>query len=330
MCVSSVGVIDMNGMIDVNEIPVFLINGFLESGKTSFIAYTLSEEYFHIEGGTLLIVCEEGEVEYDKKLLKREDVTRIDIDSKEELTKERFEELNALYKPERVLIEYNGMWGDPGELEYPESWVLYQQLTLIDGTTVGTYLNNMKALMGPMLKNSELCIVNRCDGKTDQELIDYKRKLRPMLISGSTVVMENKYGEIELETLDEELPYDVKQAVIKIGNDDYGIWFIDAKDYPQRYMGKSVEFTAQVMKPKGLKKGEFIPVRMVMTCCEADMQPLGYIAYYKDIDAFNDGDWVKITAAFTLENRTEYHGEGPYLKVESIVRTGAVETVAGF
>ena len=65
----------MNGMIDENEVPVFLINGFLESGKTSFIAYTLSEEYFHIEGGTLLIVCEDGEVEYDKKLLKREDVT---------------------------------------------------------------------------------------------------------------------------------------------------------------------------------------------------------------------------------------------------------------
>ena len=42
-----------------DEIPVFLINGFLESGKTSFIAYTLNEDYFHIGGNTLLIVCEE-------------------------------------------------------------------------------------------------------------------------------------------------------------------------------------------------------------------------------------------------------------------------------
>ena len=39
-----------------DEIPVFLINGFLEAGKTSFIAYTLGEDYFHIDGNTLLIV----------------------------------------------------------------------------------------------------------------------------------------------------------------------------------------------------------------------------------------------------------------------------------
>lgn len=320
----------MNGIIDDNEIPVFLINGFLDGGKTSFIAYTLSEEYFHIEGNTILLVCEDGEVQYDKRLLKRENVTRIDIDSKEELTKERFEQLNSLYRPERVLIEYNGMWGDPGELIFPDEWVIYQQLTVMDGTTIGMYLNNMKALMGPMLKNSELCIVNRCDDKTDAELLEYKRKLRPMLVSGSTVVMENKYGEIELETLDEELPYDVKADIIEISNEDYGIWFIDAKDYPQRYLGKKVSFTAQIMKPKGLKKGEFVPVRMVMTCCEADMQPLGYIAYSKDLDAYKDGDWVKLTAEFKTENRFEYRGEGPYLNILSMTLTGPVSGAAGF
>ena len=32
-----------------NEKPVFLINGFLESGNTSFINFTVSEEYFHID-----------------------------------------------------------------------------------------------------------------------------------------------------------------------------------------------------------------------------------------------------------------------------------------
>ena len=320
----------MNGIIDDNEIPVFLINGFLDGGKTSFIAYTLSEEYFHIEGNTILLVCEDGEVQYDKRLLKRENVTRIDIDSKEELTKERFEQLNSLYRPERVLIEYNGMWGDPGELIFPDEWVIYQQLTVMDGTTIGMYLNNMKALMGPMLKNSELCIVNRCDDKTDAELLEYKRKLRPMLVSGSTVVMENKYGEIELETLDEELPYDVKADIIEISNEDYGIWFIDAKDYPQRYLGKKISFTAQIMKPKGLKKGEFVPVRMVMTCCEADMQPLGYIAYSKDLDAYKDGDWVKLTAEFKTENRSEYRGEGPYLNILSMTLTGPVSGAAGF
>ena len=43
--------------------PVYVINGFLESGKTEFIRYTLAQPYFRIKGKTLLIVCEEGEIE---------------------------------------------------------------------------------------------------------------------------------------------------------------------------------------------------------------------------------------------------------------------------
>ena len=45
--------------------PVYIINGFLESGKTEFICYTLDQPYFQIKGRTLLLVCEEGENEYE-------------------------------------------------------------------------------------------------------------------------------------------------------------------------------------------------------------------------------------------------------------------------
>ena len=51
--------------------PVYMINGFLESGKTEFITYTLAQPYFRIKGKTLIIACEEGEVEYDPELLKK-------------------------------------------------------------------------------------------------------------------------------------------------------------------------------------------------------------------------------------------------------------------
>ena len=51
--------------------PVYVINGFLESGKTEFISFTLAQPYFRIKGKTLLLLCEEGEQEYDPELLKR-------------------------------------------------------------------------------------------------------------------------------------------------------------------------------------------------------------------------------------------------------------------
>ena len=48
------------------KMPVFLINGFLEAGKTQFISFTLQQEYFQADGVTVLILCEEGDTEYDQ------------------------------------------------------------------------------------------------------------------------------------------------------------------------------------------------------------------------------------------------------------------------
>ena len=320
----------MADTIQSNEIPVFLINGFLEAGKTSFIAYTLGEEYFHIDGHTLLIVGEEGEAEYDPKLLKREKTHLVIAESREVLTKEYLAQLGAMTKAERVLIEYNGMWSDPGLLDLPDGWVLYQQITVMDGSTLGSYLANMRPLMGPLLRNSELCIVNRCDGKTNEELQEYKKQLRPMLLKGSMIVMENKYGEIPLDTLDEDLPYDVSKETVILAPEDYGTWFFDAKDYPERYTGKTIEFTAQIRKSGRFEKGVFVPGRMSMTCCEADMTFLGYLAYYKNLEAYRDGAWVRLKAKFEVRKRKEYEGEGPFLMVESMSLTGPISEPAGF
>ena len=45
------------------EIPVYLFFGFLDSGKTKFIQETLEDERFNAGERTLLLLCEEGEVE---------------------------------------------------------------------------------------------------------------------------------------------------------------------------------------------------------------------------------------------------------------------------
>ena len=55
--------------------PVFVINGFLEAGKTQFITNTLQQDYFQADGTTVLILCEEGDTEYDKLKL---DLTYIE------------------------------------------------------------------------------------------------------------------------------------------------------------------------------------------------------------------------------------------------------------
>ena len=45
--------------MDEFKVPIYLMTGFLESGKTSFLNFTLAQDYFQIDEPTLLILCEE-------------------------------------------------------------------------------------------------------------------------------------------------------------------------------------------------------------------------------------------------------------------------------
>ena len=133
----------MGPMIDDDIMPVFIINGFLEAGKTSFLSFTMDQEYFRTEGKTLLIVCEEGDTEYDEKLLKDTKTAVVYMDDLSQMTPERLTELELLYNPERVLIEWNGMWNQD-DLKLPADWTIYQQITLVDGSTIDLYLKPLR------------------------------------------------------------------------------------------------------------------------------------------------------------------------------------------
>ena len=333
-------------------IPVFLINGFLESGKTSFIQYTMNQDYFKTEGNTLLLLCEEGEKEYDPIELAKLNTTPIYMKEITDFQADKLQKLADQYKPERILIEWNGMWnqddlyGGPmseavlagqqnREPKYsvymPKDWFLSQVITIVDGSTLKMYLSNMRSFLGQMLRNAELCIVNRCDNLSNEDMVEYRRKLRAMG-QNAMIMMEDKDGEIPQSALPEELPYDITQEKIAISDNDYGTWFLDCMDNPERYLGKELSFTAMVLKRKNMPEDEFIPGRMAMTCCAQDMSFLGFICKgdKKLLSAFSTRDWVKVKVKLTLEEREEYHGIGPVLQLLDIARTGEISEPVSF
>ena len=333
-------------------IPVFLINGFLESGKTGFIQYTMNQDYFQTKGNTLLLLCEEGEKEYDPVELAKLNTTPIYMNDIRDFQADKLKELAEKYHPERVLIEWNGMWNQDDlyngpmseavlaeqqnrepkyQVSMPKDWFIYQVITLVDGSTLRMYLSNMRSFLGQMLRNSELCIVNRCDNLSNEEMVDYRRKLRAMG-QNAMIMMEDKNGEIPQSALPEELPYDITENQIAISDNDYGTWFLDCMDNPERYLGKELSFTAMVLKRKNMPEDEFIPGRMAMTCCAQDMSFLGFICKgdKKLLSAFSTRDWVKVKVRVTLEEREEYHGVGPVLQLVDIARTGEISEPVNF
>ena len=313
----------MGPMIDDEIMPVFLINGFLEAGKTEFLSFTMEQEYFQTEGKTLLIVCEEGDTEYDQELLKDSRTSVVYVDELGQMSPERLTELELLYNPERVLIEWNGMWNQD-DLKLPKDWMIYQQITIVDMSTFELYVKNMKSLLAAMVRGSELIICNRCDGIEDLER--YKRMLKSMNTK-CEIVFEDENGEID-QLSEEDLPYDLNADVVDIGPDAYGIWYIDCMDKPERYVGKVVEFTAMVLKSPDFPKNYFVPGRMAMTCCAEDMTFLGYIS--KEARHLETRQWVKVRARVELEFWKDYHGEGPVLYAESVEPDQPIKEVVQF
>ncbi len=302
--------------LEDDMIPVFLINGFLEAGKTKFLQFTMSQEYFRTEGKTLLIVCEEGDTEYDEELLKETGTTAVYLEDFRQMTPDYLTELELLNNPERVLIEWNGMWNQD-ELKLPKDWAIYQQMTILDGSTLNLYLANMKPLLGAMLRGSELVICNRCDGVSDEVLTAYRRTIRAMCQNGQ-LVLEDEEGEIQQEMLEEDLPYDVNAPVIRIEPEDFGLWYFDCMDVPSRYEGKTVEFTGMVLKSPEFPKNYFVPGRMAMTCCEADMTFIGYVCKSKEARKLETKQWVRVKAKVAYEFWQDYGEKGPVLYAESV------------
>lgn len=299
--------------------PVYVINGFLESGKTEFISFTLAQNYFQVRGKTLLILCEEGENEYDPALLKKSRTEVELIEREEDFNPANLTALEKRHKPERIIIEYNGMWNYKNA-KLPWYWNIEQQITTIDGSTFPMYYTNMRSLLAEMIRKSEMIIFNRCDTVREQ-LNSYKRNIKAVN-PNADVIFEDSKGEID-EIFEEDLPYDLNQPVIDLDNEGYGIWYLDSMDHLERYEGKTLRFVAMVLKPEQFPKGYFVPGRMAMTCCADDMAFLGYACEYAGVDELKQKEWVKVTAKVAKEYWADYKGEGPILHAVSVEKTKA-------
>ena len=298
--------------------PVYIVNGFLESGKTEFIRYTLAQPYFQVRGTTLLIVCEEGEEEYEEALLKGTRTVMEIIDEEEEFTTTRLIELEKKYKPERIIIEYNGMWNFK-EMKLPWHWKVEQQITTIDASSFVMYFTNMKSLLAEMLRKSEMIIFNRCDGIED--LSTFKRNVKA-INQQAEIIFEDSQGEIN-QLFEDDLPYDLNAPVLELDNMGYGIWYLDSLEHLDRYIGKTISFVGMVLKPEDFPKGFFVPGRMAMTCCADDMAFLGYACEYSGSDNLKQKEWVRVTATVEKQYWEDYQGEGPMLHAISVEKTKA-------
>ena len=157
----------------------------------------------------------------------------------------------------------------------------------------------IKYLRGVFLKKQQQkCFSDEICGK---ETEDYIKEFSPKRLS--------------LILFEEDLPYDINADVISVGKDDYLIWYIDTLDNMERYLGKTVEYTGVVAKPDYFREGCFVVGNEVMTCCEDDMQFLGFVCKYDKAEFLKEGNTVKIQCEVHCEYADEYESEGQVLYI---------------
>ena len=295
------------------DIPVYLIAGFLDAGKTNFINGVL-QDGFAREDRTLLICCEEGEEEYYPNVLSN--VFTTTVEDFEELTPAYFKKLEKMYKPQQVIIEYNGMWNI--EKLYreclPANWILYQIMTLVDARTFEMYAKNMGQLMMEKIMAADMLIFNRCNEELRAAL--RSRNLR-MVNRRADIYLENADGTSEEYVTEDMAPFDLSSGHLDVPDEDYGVWYVDMMDATQRYAGLTVKFKAIMCHSKKYK-GVHCPGRFAMVCCEDDMQFLALVCKGEGLEKFKDRAWVEITATVKKEFDRAYEAEGPVLYVSEI------------
>ena len=304
-------------------IPVYVFTGFLESGKTKFIQETFEDPNFDSGDKTLLLVCEEGEVEYDPSKFAFGGVHVAQIEDKSELTQENLTALEKKSGCGRVIIEYNGMWklDKIFEIRVPKGWTVVQVISFVNAETYDVYSQNMKATMVEQFNSADMVIFNRCD--ENSKIPEWRRSIKAVN-RRAQIIFEMKDGSIAPETNEpEDLPYDVSADVIELPDDDFGIWYVDASDMKERYDGKKIHFKAMVFRPKQYGSNAFVPGRFAMTCCVEDIQFVGFKCYYQGAKNLVDRQWVDVTAKIGYEYYPDFEGEGPVLTAEKVTLTSA-------
>ena len=276
------------------NVPVYIVTGFLGAGKTRFITDMLTDEGFSEGERTLLLCCEEGEEEYDPEALKQGNATLVNLDSPRQIAGKRLMRMNREHRPERVIIEYNATWmlQTLYDAEKPDDWALAQIIDLVDASTFEIYLKNMRKYMADGLKEADLVIFNRCDENSRKS--PWRRAVKGL--NGATrIFFENLDGTTDDGVADEDLPYDVKADPVTIADEDFGTFYLDALEHPDRYDGKRIHARGRAFRMEDMPKNCYVFGRHVMTCCAEDIGGIGFLCQFSG-EPPKTNDWIFVDA----------------------------------
>ena len=187
---------------------VYLITGFLGSGKTTFLNRII--DIFPKDKKLTLLVNEFGEIGVDGTLVEGEDIDMMEISKgsifcvcvKTDFIKGLYE-LNSKVKPDVLLIESTGV-ANPSDLKkdlklpiFNNRFHFFEQFCVIDAVHfIDAY--NVYASLEKQIASSTVFIINKIDLASPQTIESTKKIIRQFHPNPS--FFETSYAEIPLES----------------------------------------------------------------------------------------------------------------------------------
>lgn len=121
---------------------------------------------------------------------------------------------------------------------------------------------------------------------------------------------------------------DTANKKITVSNDDFGLWYYELYANIKKYDGYTITMTGFVFKDLQIVgENEFVPARLVMTCCVADLSPGGIICKYDKVSELEENSWVTVEGVLFV-GQYEYEGakyDEPQVNVTKITPAQEVE-----
>jgi len=280
--------------------PIYIFSGFIDGGKTTVIKETLSDKEFTANSPSLIIAFEQGDVTYDEAFLTSSNSKIIYLDKIEDLTKEKMQELEDSYKFERVVIELNGMQKDEDLYKqgFHSNWEVAESLAIFDSTSFMNYLANMKTFVFDHIRYSDVAIFNRSDNIDKRYIRNNLKACNPRI----QIIFEDSLGNVS-DGIDQSF-FDTSGDELEISDHDYGLWFMDALDHPEKYDGKTISLHLACAEKLKEDNAAFMG-RKAMVCCANDLTTIGLTVVGVDPDKMSIGNYYDIKGKLRLVSDTQ-------------------------
>ncbi|MBO4688650.1 MAG: hypothetical protein J5636_09080 [Clostridiales bacterium] len=272
---------------------VYFFTGFLDAGKTSFIQSWIGDGSFQ-DKRVLIILTEEGEVELPPEEKAPCKAMKIVTAETEEVTRAFTYILDAKFKPDVVLIEWNGSVSPSAffdVVDVPDRWMLCAAICIVDASTYNDYYRNMQTMFADYYRFCDNVIFNRVDPE-----VNNIPKLRGSVKSLNPGMNLSFFGmDGNMIDIGNYLPYNLDDDPCVIAPDDFGLFYTDALDNVKRYNGKRITVTGQATLMKEHRDQAFVLQRQAYTCCANDIGMISMLCLYKVRGGFPAGKWLSVT-----------------------------------